>query len=260
VGFISPVSEPYCGACNRMRLTADGKFHLCLLNDDEMDVRGALRGGGGRDQVSAILGRAVAHQAYRPSPGRGNLHRRPLDVPDRRMIGKRLVILGVAMVALLSVFFFVVPAAVERRLNGTRQRPPYSPTPRARAIYDRLLVADMHADSLLWGRDLLGRGRGHVDVPRLIDAGVAIQAFTVVTKSPRGLNLERNDDRTDNIFWLALAQGWPPKTWSSLKERAAYQARRLHTAPPSSREGSSPCSGRRRTSSRTSSDARATGP
>ena len=39
VGFISPVSEPYCGACNRMRLTADGKFHLCLLNDDELDVK-----------------------------------------------------------------------------------------------------------------------------------------------------------------------------------------------------------------------------
>ena len=35
IGFISPVSEPYCGTCNRMRLTADGKFHLCLLNDDE---------------------------------------------------------------------------------------------------------------------------------------------------------------------------------------------------------------------------------
>ncbi len=43
VGFISPVSEPYCGTCNRMRLTADGKFHLCLLNDDELDVRKALR-------------------------------------------------------------------------------------------------------------------------------------------------------------------------------------------------------------------------
>jgi cyclic pyranopterin phosphate synthase len=62
VGFISPVSEPYCGACNRMRLTADGKFHLCLLNDDEMDVRGALRNGGGRDAVAAILGKAVARK------------------------------------------------------------------------------------------------------------------------------------------------------------------------------------------------------
>lgn len=64
VGFISPVSEPYCGTCNRMRLTADGKFHLCLLNDDELDVRKALRSNGdsegGLEQVAWILERAVA--------------------------------------------------------------------------------------------------------------------------------------------------------------------------------------------------------
>jgi cyclic pyranopterin phosphate synthase len=63
VGFISPVSEPYCGNCNRMRLTADGKFHLCLLNDDELDVRKALRApslDGGIEEVGAILLRAVA--------------------------------------------------------------------------------------------------------------------------------------------------------------------------------------------------------
>jgi GTP 3',8-cyclase len=59
VGFISPVSEPYCGACNRMRLTADGKFHLCLLNDDEMDVKRALRSGGGEGAVASILRKAV---------------------------------------------------------------------------------------------------------------------------------------------------------------------------------------------------------
>jgi GTP 3',8-cyclase len=59
VGFISPVSEPYCGTCNRMRLTADGKFHLCLLNDDELDVRHALRNGGGDEAVAAILRKAV---------------------------------------------------------------------------------------------------------------------------------------------------------------------------------------------------------
>jgi microsomal dipeptidase-like Zn-dependent dipeptidase len=145
------------------------------------------------------------------------------------MIGPRVAAgLGVAVVLLLSGFFFVVPGVVERSLNQTRVRPPYAPSARARELQRRLVVADLHADSLLWGRDLLGRGRGHVDIPRLIDAGVAIQAFTVVSKSPRGLNLERNDDRSDNVLWLALAQGWPPKTWSSLKERAAYQARRLH--------------------------------
>ncbi len=60
VGFISPVSEPYCGTCNRMRLTADGKFHLCLLNDDELDVKAALRNGGGVEAVTEILLKAVA--------------------------------------------------------------------------------------------------------------------------------------------------------------------------------------------------------
>jgi cyclic pyranopterin phosphate synthase len=60
IGFISPVSEPYCGSCNRMRLTADGKFHLCLLNDDELDVKKALRTGGGVPAVAQILARAVA--------------------------------------------------------------------------------------------------------------------------------------------------------------------------------------------------------
>jgi GTP 3',8-cyclase len=62
IGFISPVSEPYCGTCNRMRLTADGKFHLCLLNDDELDVRKALRssnGDAGRERIAQILLKAV---------------------------------------------------------------------------------------------------------------------------------------------------------------------------------------------------------
>jgi cyclic pyranopterin phosphate synthase len=61
VGFISPVSNPYCGTCNRMRLTADGKFHLCLLHDDEIDVKATIRNGGTIDDVQAILARAV-HQ------------------------------------------------------------------------------------------------------------------------------------------------------------------------------------------------------
>jgi len=60
LGFISPVSEPYCGTCNRMRLTADGRFHLCLLNDDELDVRSTLRRGGSHADVAAVLLRAVA--------------------------------------------------------------------------------------------------------------------------------------------------------------------------------------------------------
>ncbi len=59
VGFISPVSEPFCGTCNRMRLTADGRFHLCLLHDDELDVRAALRRGADCEEIGGILLRAV---------------------------------------------------------------------------------------------------------------------------------------------------------------------------------------------------------
>ena len=58
VGFISPVSSPYCGSCNRMRLTAEGKLHLCLLNDDEMDIKKQLRENG-PEAVREILFKAV---------------------------------------------------------------------------------------------------------------------------------------------------------------------------------------------------------
>ncbi|MCA9860006.1 MAG: GTP 3',8-cyclase MoaA [Thermomicrobiales bacterium] len=45
IGFISPVSEPFCQFCNRVRLTADGKLRLCLLRNDEIDFREEMRGG-----------------------------------------------------------------------------------------------------------------------------------------------------------------------------------------------------------------------
>jgi microsomal dipeptidase-like Zn-dependent dipeptidase len=86
---------------------------------------------------------------------------------------------------------------------------------------------------LLWSRDLLDHGtRGHVDIPRLIEGNVALQAFTIVTKTPYvwKMNIERNDDKTDNITILAIAERWPTSTWSSLTQRALYQARKLQDA------------------------------
>lgn len=77
VGFISPVSDPYCGTCNRMRLTADGKFHLCLLNDDELDVKAALRQGGDQLVVEEILMNAIAEKptGHRLEQGVSTQHR-----------------------------------------------------------------------------------------------------------------------------------------------------------------------------------------
>ena len=45
---------------NRMRLTSDGRFHLCLLRDDEVDIQAALRRGADREELGEILLRAVA--------------------------------------------------------------------------------------------------------------------------------------------------------------------------------------------------------
>jgi GTP 3',8-cyclase len=60
LGFISSVSDPFCSTCNRMRLTADGRLHLCLLRDDEVDLRAAIRGGATQDEIEQIVRHAVA--------------------------------------------------------------------------------------------------------------------------------------------------------------------------------------------------------
>ena len=115
----------------------------------------------------------------------------------------------------------------EARLCVTGAAPPYVASDRARALHAELWVADLHADSLLWGRDLLKRGtRGQVDVPRLVEGNVALQVLAASTKSPRHLNIERNDDSSDDVVLLALALGWPPATWRRLLPRALYLASR----------------------------------
>jgi hypothetical protein len=143
---------------------------------------------------------------------------------------KVLIALAVVLLLLLAVFFFVVPAQLENRLNATLNQPPYLASERAVELHKKLLVADLHADSLLWDRDLTQQAsRGHVDIPRLISGNVALQAFTVVTKTPYvwKMNIERNDDSSDNITILAIAERWPFATWSSLAQRALYQSKKL---------------------------------
>ena len=133
-----------------------------------------------------------------------------------------------ALLALVVAVFAFVPRAVERHYNTVPPGPHPPPSARAIALHRRLTIVDLHADSLLWARDLGQRStRGHVDVPRLIEGNVAVEAFTVVTKSPRGLNNQRNDDRSDMITALAVVERWPPRTWTSLRERALYQAHEL---------------------------------
>lgn len=62
LGFISPVSDPYCDDCNRMRLTADGRIRLCLLADAEINFRDTLRNGGSHQDLVALFERAIINK------------------------------------------------------------------------------------------------------------------------------------------------------------------------------------------------------
>ncbi len=59
IGLISSVTEPFCGTCDRLRLTADGSIRNCLFSDDEYSLRDRLRDGASDDDVADVLRRAV---------------------------------------------------------------------------------------------------------------------------------------------------------------------------------------------------------
>ncbi len=143
----------------------------------------------------------------------------------RKWLRRFLLLLALAGIG----FFGFLPGYVDGQRNAVKPHDPYPVTASAQALHDDLIIGDWHADPLLWKRDLTRRNsRGQIDIPRLQEGNVALQVFTAVTKAPMGLNYEHNDpDTLDNITLLAIAQLWPLPTWTSLKERALYQAHKL---------------------------------
>jgi cyclic pyranopterin phosphate synthase len=79
VGFISPLSNHFCGECNRLRLTADGKLRPCLFSETEIDLKPALRSGAPDDEIERLIklsievkpeGHTISPPTH-PSPSRG---------------------------------------------------------------------------------------------------------------------------------------------------------------------------------------------
>ncbi len=148
----------------------------------------------------------------------------------------RTLITLVVLFFLYFIFTKTAASIVDKKYNTITLKAPYNPSEKAVTLYNKLpFVADLHSDVLLWNRDISKKHKhGHEDIPRMIEANIALQAFTIVSKTPKNMNYKGNDDKTDNITTLMLATGRPPATWFSLKERALQQCKELYNFSKSS--------------------------
>lgn len=143
---------------------------------------------------------------------------------------KYFIVFTLVLAVSLGLFLTFAPAILDEERNVVVEHQAYEISDRAQQLHSSLLIGDWHADSLLWMRNLSQQyDYGHLDFPRMQQGNMALQMFTTVTKSPSGQNYERNSsDASDNITLLAMAQRWPTATWTSLAERALFQADKLY--------------------------------
>lgn len=148
---------------------------------------------------------------------------------------KKLAIALAVLLVAAALFFALAPGIVERSLNRVTAIDLADPSPETQALHAVATIVDLHGDTLLWQRSILEAAeRGHIDLPRLKAGNVALQVLGSVTKSPRGLNYERNAGDTDTLFALAIAQRQPLRTWRSPFERSMWHASRLDRAAAAS--------------------------
>lgn len=143
---------------------------------------------------------------------------------------KWLLIPIITLIILYILFVLIAPPIVIKSKNKVTNVGPYTSSPQAKEIIqNHTFIGDLHCDALLWKRNLnKASDLGHVDFPRMRKANVAFQAFTIVTKSPKGQNFDQNrGDALDMLTPLSIGQGQPPRTWFSLINRCLYQCHKL---------------------------------
>jgi microsomal dipeptidase-like Zn-dependent dipeptidase len=143
---------------------------------------------------------------------------------------KKFLFFLVILFVIYLIGINTVPPYIESQRNPVKAVGPYQVSPEAQNLYKNLdFIADLHCDALLWGRNLNKRGdQGHVDFPRMREANVALEMFTIVSKSPAGQNMQSNsEDAFDNITPLTIAKGEGPWNWFSLINRTLSQSEAL---------------------------------
>lgn len=146
----------------------------------------------------------------------------------KRWIAIGLRVGAIALPLIAIGFFAMAPGKIDRWFNRVSPQP-LRISPATQKLHATLDVADLHADSLLWKRDLVERSDiGHVDLARLLAGHYALQVFSSVTKVPRGQNYNANPADSDSITRLVIADLQPPRTWFSLLQRSLWHAEKLH--------------------------------
>lgn len=142
------------------------------------------------------------------------------------MLKKILIFVTLSISVAAIIFFGFVPQYIDKKSNTVKVEIKKN---QKSDWYDSIpFIADLHCDMLLWDRDFFERHTyGHVDLPRMQQSNMALQIFTIVSKVPKGINIEKNDDKTDQIALLSFGQLLPPRTWFGIKERALYQCQQL---------------------------------
>ncbi len=141
----------------------------------------------------------------------------------KRLLWQLPIVVG-AGVAL----FFWFGANLERFVNRVDSVVLPGVTDEALRIHDESLVVDLHADSLLFDRDLSVRSDvGHVDIPRLREGGVALQMFTAATRMPFTFDLHEVDADSSDILTVGFIAQRAPMARLGPRDRALHQAGRL---------------------------------
>jgi membrane dipeptidase len=143
---------------------------------------------------------------------------------------KKIILPLILLFMLYWIGTMTVPAIIEKGNNPVKLKAPFEVSEEAMDLFNSLdFVADLHCDALLWGRDLTQKSDfGHVDFPRMQEGNVALQVFTIVSKSPNVQNMDLNNTNAQDIITLLnIAQGRPVSNWFSLMNRTLYQSKQL---------------------------------
>lgn len=142
---------------------------------------------------------------------------------------KRLLKFVIGIVILYALAIRIVPEIIDKKINKVSQQPPYTVSQEAKQLFNSLeFIADLHCDALFWKRNLNKQhDYGQVDIPRLIAGNVALQAFTIVSKVPYGINFQANETESDMLQAHSFIAGRTPSTWFNVTNRALAQCDEL---------------------------------